>query len=190
MTDKTPAIHAFEKAGLGRAPFRCVGVEERRGPIVVSEAGGVTTTIGAPGQPMGVCDFCGTGIAECYLIRSTDGRDFIVGSDCVRKTGDAGLLRQLEPHLREKRRAAADRANERKDARIEAAREALATNEALREDLSAKPHPRGFNDRATGLPLTALDELEWTMLNAGRKGKLAAAKEIEGHLARISGEVS
>ena len=57
-------IHVFEKAGLGVAPFRFVGVEERRGPIQIS----ATLFVGAPGQPMGSCQLCGTGIADKRMV--------------------------------------------------------------------------------------------------------------------------
>jgi hypothetical protein len=69
-------LHPFERAGLGKAPFRCYGVVENW-----YSAG--------PGhkQPGGSCDYCGTGIAYEYLIRGSDEREFKVGCDCVRKTG-------------------------------------------------------------------------------------------------------
>lgn len=70
-------MHPFEKAGLGTAPFRCVGVYKN-----VYCAG-----VGAPVQPGGSCDFCGTGIMYEYQIKSADGRRFKVGCDCVRRTG-------------------------------------------------------------------------------------------------------
>lgn len=89
-------IHRFEAAGLGKAPFRFLGAEERRGPIKFLDESGVMLEVGAPGQPMGTCDYCGQGIAICCKIRSADGREFIVGTDCVRKTGDAGMLRGVK----------------------------------------------------------------------------------------------
>lgn len=82
-------IHPFERAGLGVAPFRCVGVERRVGPIkqlVTMNGVQVEVEIGAPGQPMGCCDYCHTGIADCFIIRSSDGKRFVVGCDCVAKT--------------------------------------------------------------------------------------------------------
>lgn len=83
----TIKIHPFEKAGLGAAPFKCVAAYEKRGPIKSYDAkSGVTLEIGYAGQPMGTCDYCGTGIALCFEIKSADGKRFIVGSDCVAKT--------------------------------------------------------------------------------------------------------
>jgi len=89
-------IHAFERAGLGKAPFRCIGVEEKRGPITLPNG----LQVGAPGQAMGTCAFCSQGIAECYLIQNADKKQFTVGCDCVRKTGDAGMRKAINMHVR------------------------------------------------------------------------------------------
>lgn len=90
-TDGT-AEHVFERAKLGKAPFRFVGIYEKRGPITLSDG----SQCGADGQPMGICEYCGRGIAICCQIVSADGKRFVVGSDCVARTGDAGLVRQFK----------------------------------------------------------------------------------------------
>ena len=76
-------LHPFEISGLGLAPFRFVGFERKVGPINLADG----LTIGAAGQPMGMCDHCGQGIANCFSIKSSDGKTFIVGSDCVASWG-------------------------------------------------------------------------------------------------------
>lgn len=76
-------IHPFEAAGLGLAPFKLIGFDRKVGPIKMEDG----TEVGAPGQPMGTCDFCGTGIADCYRIKSSDLKTFVVGCDCVLKLG-------------------------------------------------------------------------------------------------------
>lgn len=76
-------IHPFEAAGLGLAPFKLIGFDRKVGPIKMEDG----TEVGAPGQPMGTCDYCGTGIADCYRIKSSDLKTFIVGCDCVLKLG-------------------------------------------------------------------------------------------------------
>lgn len=68
--------HPFEKAGLGKAPFRCIGVEE----MVFTMPGGYSKAGGA-------CQYCGTGIRWAFQIKSSDGAHFHVGCDCVEKTG-------------------------------------------------------------------------------------------------------
>lgn len=90
------AIHAFELAGLGKAPFRCVGARENW-----------FTIPGCPEatKPGGTCDYCSTGIAYEYVIRSADGREFVVGCDCVLKTDDRGLIDAVKLEQRRQRQA-------------------------------------------------------------------------------------
>lgn len=82
--------HPFEKALLGRAPFRCVRVEEivHMGPNGHSRAGSS-------------CDFCGTSIRWVFFIHSSDGKEFKVGCDCVAKTHDANLKNEVAKARRE-----------------------------------------------------------------------------------------
>jgi len=96
----TTPIHPFQKAGLGIAPFRVLAYECRRGPIKRVE-NGVLVTYGSPGQPVTACEYCSTPIVHVYIIESSDGREFVVGCECVRKTGDAHLLKQSKQHLGE-----------------------------------------------------------------------------------------
>jgi len=89
--------HAFTLAGLGEAPFRFVGINEnlfRAGDIV--KAGGC-------------CNFCSTGIRYECIIVSADGINSVVGTDCIRKVGDKGLVKAVNAlknkQAREKRKA-------------------------------------------------------------------------------------
>lgn len=98
--------HAFERAGLGLAPFKCIGEIEKT----------YQACPGAPIQVGGSCDYCGTGIRYQYIIKDRTGHTFKVGSECVRKTGDAGLIKQFKnlPEVRKRardKRAAKDETN-------------------------------------------------------------------------------
>lgn len=84
--------HVFSRSKLGLPPFRCIGVYQDVGPKILSDG----TQVGYEGQAMGVCDHCGTGIRDCYQIKSSDGKSFVVGSSCVEKTGDAGLIKSYK----------------------------------------------------------------------------------------------
>jgi hypothetical protein len=104
-------MHPFEVAGLGKAPFRCVGVSEN----VYVTAGG------AHRQAGGSCDYCGTGIRWEYSIISSDQKRFVVGCDCVEKTESAvaGFKEQKAIHqkqLRDARNAIAKAAREAEQA--------------------------------------------------------------------------
>lgn len=165
-------IHKFERAGLGRAPFRCLDMVERVGPIDLGN--GFST--GAPGQPMGCCKFCGTGIKFCYVIQSADGNVFDVGSECVRHTGDKGLVTVVKRHEAEQRKVQTEKRKTRERARIEIARIALADDCDVRALFSDKPHPNKWRaDQGD----TLADYLCWLLAHAGHTGQLKATRMIE-----------
>lgn len=160
MTDTS--THRFELAGLGVAPFRVAGFEIRT----------YQACHGAPVQVGGSCDYCGTGIKNTYLIDSSDGRRFVVGSSCVRKTGDAGLKRAAKK--------AADPVLARASYERDALRIADATSSLRRIDvrraLRAVPHGQKWR---RDLGETGLNEAIWMLRNAGQAGKLRTARRIE-----------
>lgn len=92
-------LHPFEAAGLGLAPFVYCGMSEQ----VYSPTPDVQ-------QPAGSCDYCGMGIRYCCHIRSSDGREFIVGCDCVRKTFQASnrALSDMERDIAKREKAKRD----------------------------------------------------------------------------------
>ena len=165
----TTKQHKFEKAGLGLAPFRLINVIERRGPIREYKDGQPTgLEIGSPGQPMGCCKYCYTGIATCYVIESADGNCFDVGCECVKKVGDAGLIKVINKH-----KATAAKAREAQ--RIGDMRYRLEHDDGLRELLASKPHPQRWRDKGRSL----LDSVEWMMDNAGHAGRIKTVRLIE-----------
>lgn len=83
------AVHPFEGAKLGRAPFTCVD-------CTIGEAR---------------CAYCTTPLKYLYHITSADGRRFIVGSECVKQTGGAvagfeTFNRQMQARVREMQKQA------------------------------------------------------------------------------------
>jgi hypothetical protein len=171
-------LHPFEKAGLGKAPFRCVGVSRKVGPIRIANKDGTVTEIGAEGQPMGSCDFCGTGIADCYEIRSADGKAFVVGCDCVAKTCAKGerILAEVEAKARDLRNAAA-RVRAAKKAKAADARLAeLLARPGFRASLEARPSAYAWK-AAEGA--TGWDDLEWLANRCGHAGTVRLIKRLE-----------
>lgn len=171
-------MHPFEKSGCGVAPFRCIGSERRIGPITLMGANGEPTglTVGAPGQPMGTCDHCGTGIADCYTIRDGKGHQFIVGSSCVRQAyssedGKTELDRQLAASFR---RQLTKMNHARDDVK---ANKAWALFESNRAHFDALPHPHiaRQNDSFS-------DYVLWMWAHSGRAGKIKVARMIEKNL--------
>jgi hypothetical protein len=156
VTDK---IHVFERSNLGKAPFRFVGVSYKT----------YQACQGAPVQPGGSCDFCGTGIAECCLIQDVNGKQFIVGNTCVNKTGDAGLISATKRAVN----AARSAARQKKQIEKIHALKALLATEAVQARLKAEPHPRGWAGK------TLLDYVDWMMQNAGNSGRLSLKHYID-----------
>jgi hypothetical protein len=85
-----PVMHVFEAAGLGKAPYKFLGIQKRTYQAHYS----------APVQPGASCMFCSTGIVYLFWLRSTDNKTFFVGSDCIMKSGDAGLKAIIDPHVK------------------------------------------------------------------------------------------
>lgn len=102
----TASLHPFERAGLGVAPFRCMGVKENRFEMP-----------GFGWKPGGCCAYCGTGILYEYQIRDRDGRDFVVGSTCVERTGAVvnGFREVRAEAAKTKRQAGAKARREERD---------------------------------------------------------------------------
>lgn len=168
--------HPFEAAGLGLAPFRCIGAETRVGPIRLP--GGIE--VGAPGQPMGTCDFCGTGIAECYVIRSSDGKQFIVGCDCVAKTYKTAGEDLPADFVRAKRQRDAVKRGEKRQrdmrslqARVVAAQAILAASPTLFMD---RPHPFDFHAKQGKM---LRDYYSYLLQNGSEASKRDTVKRIE-----------
>ncbi len=145
----------FERAGMGLAPFRLLGIEAK---VYVSHPG-------ATPQPGGTCDFCGTGIRYVFRIRSADGKEYGVGCDCVRHTGDSGLVKVA---TEQQRKIDRDNRHERERRKIEALRDWYETSG---RDLAATlPSPNSH--RATEYNETLADYVAWYQQNAGTKGKI------------------
>jgi len=152
------AAHAWERAGLGVAPYRLIG----------SGAWTYQACPDAPIQPGGSCDYCGQGITNVYFIRAACGSTFHVGCDCVHKVCSKaeGVLSQVVKVERKRaaaKRAAADSAKTAEVDRL---------IEEHRERLRGMPHPRGFEGQ------TMLDDVEWRRKNCGAKGRAALLKQI------------
>lgn len=164
-TDKTAEVgmHVFERAGLGKAPFRVVGFEQKH----YCPAPGVTMVGGS-------CDYCGTGIVQMFYIRGADGRRFKVGCDCVVKTGDAGLIKAYKknPAYRKMLR---DARHNRENAKLDVLKAEF--------DL-VKGALAGTKRMINGSERDALDYYEFVLSHCGTAGKLrwykAAIKAAKG----------
>ena len=144
------ALHVFESFGLGTAPFTL--------DHVTGEGGN--------------CEFCGTSIVWRFYIKGVDGKTFFVGSDCVMKTGDAGLMRRVDAEVKRRQNEAR---KQRESAKLESLKTMLC-DETVKAKLAAIPHPTTYLAKKGG---TFLSYAEWMMKNAGNSGKLELLKKIQ-----------
>ena len=165
-------VHEFERAGLGKAPFRCVGYFEK-----VYQA-----SPDSPRQPGGSCDYCGTAITLHCQIRGADGATFVVGSDCVAKTGDAGLIRSFKNRPEVRAAAAAKRAA--KDAAVKAEWNRLTTDAATIAKLSDVWVPG--RPWVVGEQVLLLDSMRRLWGMCGAAGRQRTLKTLKAHLAGAS----
>jgi len=160
MTE-APKVHVFERAGLGKAPYKYLGCEQR-----IFQA-----CPGAPIQPGASCQFCGHDIREVHMLLSSDGKRFHVGCDCIYKAGDRGLKSEVD---RVKSRQRAEKRNAKAVAVYQQLR-AWLDDPRVQETLSAQPHPL---DWAREQGKTRLDWATWMVTNAGAAGRNDVRKTI------------
>lgn len=167
-------VHAFERAGLGKAPFRFVGPEDQDlcyGERILNRAEYERTGIRCATKPGGSCAYCGTYIVVMCNVESADGRSFHVGTDCIEKVGTAGMRRVVNETMAKRRRAkaAGKRAKDRETLT------ALLADDSVRALLASKPHPSKWgadNGR------TLLDWAEWMLSNGGGQAHAKAIKAV------------
>lgn len=159
---ETKHIHVFESAGLGVGPFKFVRVEIRRFRPHPS----------AWAKPGGSCKYCGTAITECCVIRDSQGHEFIVGNECVKKTGDSGLYNPIKRELNRLRR---DEKAKRTAERVRATFETI-KQDTVADALSSEPHP---HPHFASQGKTKLDWVTWMLDRGGDKGRTEACKVVE-----------
>lgn len=159
-------IHKFEEAGLGKAPFQFEGFKENWFVIP-----------GVMKKPGSSCDYCGTCMVGEYWIVSSDGRRFKVGSECIRKVGDAGLKQAVSEIEREKRRAAAERREEKLRAERAEFRARFNADTEMQAALRALPHPAAWAARKG---MTRLDYVLFMTANSGNRNAVKFWKALYG----------
>jgi hypothetical protein len=104
-----------------------------------------------------------------FNVESSDGHRFHVGCDCIRKVGGAVLVAATKSDAKKAKEA-------REKARIDEAKAALPTA----WELGSKPHPTLWRAQQGE---TMADWCRWMFVNAGRSGKLNAARVVEQAIA-------
>lgn len=159
--DTVSTVHPFEACGLGKAPFRFVGMVQQDicyGEAILNRAEFQRTGVALTTKPGGTCAFCGNYIVRMFQIESADGRRFHVGCDCVEKTGDQKLARSVHrEELRVERDKRAAKATAQK-----AELAALLTDEGVRAKLSPE----------------TLRRADWMLERAGAAGRARTLKAV------------
>ena len=171
MCQTIEKIHVFEKAGLGKAPFKCVGFSTTSDRIALNrycQGHGLTYTTNMCG---GTCDYCGTAIWNVFRIRSSDNKEFVVGCDCVLKTNDIGLRNIVSKITSEAAKARKQQNEQEKIAQLND----WANDSDVRAKLTAIPHPKLRN-------LTMLNYVEWMIVHGGTAGKIKVWRLIDKFL--------
>jgi hypothetical protein len=171
-------LHPFEKAGLGKAPFRYVGQVAQDiccGERLLSSRDSAVRFTTKPG---GTCDACGTYIVNMFRIMSADGQESVVGSDCILKVSQSVQGRKafdadLKKVQKAARQATADRKKAKDKLRVQAAIERLPFCRGVLGDM---PHP--YQSLASQ-GKTMLDYVRWMFDNAGLSGQVQAARIVE-----------
>lgn len=104
----TPAIHPFEKSGLGRAPFKllyCVSLPSAAMAEANPEAYNRAMREAVQSGAKGTCEHCGMAITHNFIIESSDKRRSAVGSDCVLQTGQRSLVDPVQAEIAKIRKA-------------------------------------------------------------------------------------
>jgi hypothetical protein len=98
------AVHPWQDKGVGVAPFRFVTLVSLPSPSIAERnPSGYENAMRdaceqgrAFGVGFGSCHVCGMALMNNCVIRGADGRHFVVGIDCCRKTNDSQLVTSAE----------------------------------------------------------------------------------------------
>ena len=146
----TNTILVFEAANLGKGPFKL--------DHVTGEGGN--------------CQLCNTSIVWRFYIKGQDEGMFFVGSDCVMKTGDAGLMKKVQAEVKARQNEARAKRESEKLVKLGT----LLADLTVQEKLRAKAHPNRYY---ASQGKTMLDYYQWTHRYASKSAKLAALKAIQ-----------
>lgn len=160
------ANHPFERAGLGLAPFRVVGSHTSTFQAIPGDPN-------SPIQPGAACDYCATGISRVFVIRSRDGREFKVGSECALKCAKDFDDRRMVSAVRAAINAKATAARHSREADLGVAAATLLGREDVRAALAAEPSRHAW--KADG---SALADAEWLLKHAGASGRAKLGRAL------------
>ena len=158
------ADHVFERAGLGKAPFKYLGYEHKT----------YQACPGAPIQVGGSCDYCCTGITNMFYFQSADGKRFKVGSECAKRSGDKGAIHAVKTQIN------ADKKAKRKASEAESIDWLLSNLAAVQQVFGLHPHPLDYRAKKGE---TLWQWAHWMLANSGNAGKMLVVKKARKMIA-------
>ena len=156
--------HAFEAAGLGKPPYKFMGITQE----VFNNGDGTT-------KPGGCCKYCYAGILWAFWLKSSDGHSFCVGSECINRSGDKGLIEAYKssPEYRALQKAKRDERDRIRTAEIDS----LLADVDVITRLMRTPSPTRADRGETGY-----DHAMWVRKHSGASGRSHLHKWIKGLL--------
>jgi hypothetical protein len=95
--EKTVIFETMESKGLGIAPFRCIGVYSIP---VVDDNNTELYTLQLNAMPkdygIGSCACCDKALRHNYMVKSSDGKKFVLGSSCIEKLGQGETVSEMK----------------------------------------------------------------------------------------------
>lgn len=141
-------IHKWELAGVGKAPFKVMGVYELPSISLAEHnpsAYNNQLAMMPKGYRCGSCMVCGTGLKVNYLMNDSLGNKFSVGCDCVGKSGNSSLITKVK--ALKLQRAKEIRAEKRDIARLERLQQQRDINGGLTDyEVSEKKRARRLEE--------------------------------------------
>lgn len=133
--DQQVTLHRFEQLGLGKGPFKVVGMVSIPSPSLAEQnpsAYNAALRNLPQGIGVGTCAACGTPIMHNFIVKSADNQTHCIGSECIKKVHDATLTtqakeivrKQKQEAKRELQRARAEEAYARREAELDKERAA------------------------------------------------------------------
>lgn len=170
------AIHQFEAAKLGKAPFRCVGMcSIPSSSMAGTNPDAYNNALAALPRDIGVgsCAFCGMCLTHNFIIESADDRRFVVGCECVMRCGDGNLITVVKAErskmAKEKRVARQNVKRADREAAYKAARDARAVDfVAIHAALIAR-----------AAPFIANNPFVKDVIEGGQSGRFISDKAID-----------
>jgi hypothetical protein len=188
--NKEKQMHAFEKSGLGKAPFNFIGckgheellLEATMRKEATERKGGIAFDVN-PGNVGASCQHCGTHIKDLHYFESADGNTFFVGFKCAEKAEEkyykdlrgGGYCPEVLKLKVAKRKLASKRRKAREATKLQELAQLLA-NETFMVSLEAHPHPNQWRAQKGD---TLRNYAQWMNENSGTAGKLKLLKVLK-----------